>query len=63
MFDDNYTVCPLRANGNGVCLGEKCEWQSDDGICALHHMIVALEAIADNMSKIVSGPAWEDDAI
>ena len=58
MFDE--TICPL----NGQRCKNACEWRGDDGICVAHHMVVALEAIADNMNKIVTGPdvtGWEEE--
>lgn len=55
MTDD--TICPLTNERCKI----KCEWRGDDGVCAAHHLVAALESIADDMHKIVTGPAWEDD--
>lgn len=56
MFD---TFCPLR----GDACNDQCEWMSDDGICMAHHIATSMERIAEALEKIVSGPAWEDDAM
>lgn len=53
----NDTICPLN---NETCK-VMCEWRGDDGVCVAHHMVEALESIAEDMHKIVTGPAWEGE--